>query len=109
VFDAIINKKYRSIPFFDPALVAAWRNYVVNDRPHAQKAWVSPERTPPKRATLPRMITQIDHRAQAADNGLATLGWAAPSGRRSPQRSQSGRALLPQASLPARLLSAPAC
>ena len=37
VFDAIINKKYRAIPFFDPALVAAWRNYVVNDGPMPKK------------------------------------------------------------------------
>jgi hypothetical protein len=37
VFDAIINKKYRAIPFYDPQLVAAWRNYVVNDGPMPQK------------------------------------------------------------------------
>ena len=33
VFDAIINKKYRAIPFFDPELVAAWRHYVIGDGP----------------------------------------------------------------------------
>src|ERR1700726_2430520 len=37
VFDAIINKQYRAIPFFDPQLVAAWRNYVVNDGPMPRK------------------------------------------------------------------------
>jgi hypothetical protein len=37
VFDAIINKKYRAIPFFDPQLVAAWRNYVVNNGPMPRK------------------------------------------------------------------------
>jgi hypothetical protein len=37
VFDAIINKKYRAIPFFDAQLVAAWRNYVVNDGPMPKK------------------------------------------------------------------------
>ena len=33
VFDAIIKKRYRSIPFFDPELVAAWRHYVIGDGP----------------------------------------------------------------------------
>jgi hypothetical protein len=33
VFEAIINKKYRSIPFFDPELVAAWHYYVISDGP----------------------------------------------------------------------------
>jgi len=37
VFDAIINKKYRAIAFFDPQLVAAWRNHVVNDGPMPKK------------------------------------------------------------------------
>jgi len=37
VFDAIINKKYRATPFFDPQLVAAWRNYVVSDGPMPRK------------------------------------------------------------------------
>jgi hypothetical protein len=33
VFDAIIKKRYRAIPFFDPQLVAAWRHYVISDGP----------------------------------------------------------------------------
>jgi hypothetical protein len=37
VFDAIINKKYRAIPFCDPQLVAAWRNYVLSDGPMSRK------------------------------------------------------------------------
>jgi hypothetical protein len=37
VFDAIINKKYRAIPFCDPQLVAAWRHYVVSDGPMPRK------------------------------------------------------------------------
>jgi hypothetical protein len=37
VFEAIIKKKYRAIPFCDPQLVAAWRNYVVNDGPMPRK------------------------------------------------------------------------
>jgi hypothetical protein len=37
VFDAIINKKYRAIPFWDAQLVAAWRNHVVNDGPMPRK------------------------------------------------------------------------
>jgi hypothetical protein len=37
VFDAIINKRYRAIPFFDPQLVAAWRHYVIGDGPMPRK------------------------------------------------------------------------
>ena len=37
VFDAIINKQYRAIPFFDPQLVAVWRHHVVNDGPMPKK------------------------------------------------------------------------
>ena len=37
VFEAIINKKYHAIPFCDPQLVAAWRNYVVSDGPMPRK------------------------------------------------------------------------
>jgi hypothetical protein len=33
VFEAVIKKRYRAIPFFDPQLVAAWRHYVVGDGP----------------------------------------------------------------------------
>ena len=33
VFDALIEKRYRAIPFWDPGLVAAWRNYVLSDGP----------------------------------------------------------------------------
>ena len=33
VFDAIIKKRYRAIPFFDPELVAAWRHHVISDGP----------------------------------------------------------------------------
>ena len=33
VFDAIIKKRYRAIPFFDLELVAAWRHYVISDGP----------------------------------------------------------------------------
>ena len=33
VFEAIIKKKYRAIPFFDPQLVTAWRFYVISDGP----------------------------------------------------------------------------
>ena len=37
VFEAIIKKRYRAIPFWDAALVAGWRNYVVNDGPMPRK------------------------------------------------------------------------
>jgi hypothetical protein len=37
VFEAVINKRYRAIPFFDPQLVAAWRHYVVSDGPMPQR------------------------------------------------------------------------
>ncbi|TMJ22845.1 MAG: hypothetical protein E6G93_05275 [Alphaproteobacteria bacterium] len=33
VFEAIINKKYRAIAFWEPQLVAAWRHYVISDGP----------------------------------------------------------------------------
>src|SRR5205085_7230778 len=33
VFDAIIKKRYRAIPFFDPQLVAAWRHYLISNGP----------------------------------------------------------------------------
>jgi len=37
VFDAIIKKRYHAIPFWDPALMAAWRNYVLSDGPMPRK------------------------------------------------------------------------
>jgi hypothetical protein len=37
VFEAIIKKKYHAIPFWDPTLVAAWRNYVLSDGPMPRK------------------------------------------------------------------------
>ena len=44
VFDAIIKKRYRAIPFFDPHLVAAWRHYVISDGPMPRKP--GPPRSP---------------------------------------------------------------
>ena len=37
VFEAIIKKRFRAIPFWDPGLVAAWRNYVLSDGPMPRK------------------------------------------------------------------------
>jgi hypothetical protein len=37
VFDAIIKKRYHAIPFWDPTLMAAWRNYVLSDGPMPRK------------------------------------------------------------------------
>ena len=37
VFDAIIKKRYRAIPFWDPQLVAAWRHHVLSDGPMPRK------------------------------------------------------------------------
>ena len=37
VFDALIKRRYRAIPFWDPGLVAAWRNYVLSDGPMPRK------------------------------------------------------------------------
>jgi hypothetical protein len=37
VFEAIIKKRYRAIPFWDPQLVAAWRHYVMSDGPMPRK------------------------------------------------------------------------
>ncbi|HVH81960.1 MAG TPA: hypothetical protein VM782_21350 [Stellaceae bacterium] len=33
MFEALIKKKYRAIPFWDPLLVATWRHYVIGDGP----------------------------------------------------------------------------
>jgi len=56
VFDAIINKQYRAIPFFDPQLVAAWRNHVVNNGPMPKKP--GPRRA---RAAQEAHLTPHDH------------------------------------------------
>jgi hypothetical protein len=56
VFDAIINKKYRAIPFWDAQLVAAWRNHVVNDGPMPRKP--GPRQA---RATHDGHLTPHDH------------------------------------------------
>jgi hypothetical protein len=37
VFEAIIKKRYRAIPFWEPGLVAAWRNYVLSNGPMPRK------------------------------------------------------------------------
>jgi hypothetical protein len=37
VFEAIIKKRYRAIPFWDPGLVAAWRHYVLSNGPMPRK------------------------------------------------------------------------
>lgn len=33
VFDAIINKRRRALPFWEPELLSAWRHYVISDGP----------------------------------------------------------------------------
>jgi hypothetical protein len=48
VIEALINKKYRAIPFWDPMLVAAWRHYVIGDGPLPQ--WPSARRLGAARA-----------------------------------------------------------
>ena len=55
-FNAIISKKYRAIPFFDPQLVAAWRNYVVSDDPMPRKPGLRKAR-----ATHYDHLTSHDH------------------------------------------------
>jgi len=37
VFDAIIKKRYRAIPFWEPGIVAAWRHYVLSNGPLPRK------------------------------------------------------------------------
>ena len=37
VFDAIIKKRYRAIPSWEPGLVAAWRHYVLSNGPMPRK------------------------------------------------------------------------
>ena len=48
VFEAIIRKKYRAIPFFEPELVGAWRHYVISDGPMPRRP--GPRRLPQGRA-----------------------------------------------------------
>ena len=57
VFEAIIKKRYRAIPFWDPGLVAAWRHYVLSDGP-------MPRRPGPRRA-------RASHNGQPTPNGHA--------------------------------------
>ena len=49
VFNAIIKKRYRAVPFWEPELLAAWRNYVFSNGPMPQKPGASPKRTPATR------------------------------------------------------------
>ena len=49
VFNAIIKKRYRAIPFVDPQLVAAWRHYVIGDGP-------MPRRPGPDRSHKPTLV-----------------------------------------------------
>ena len=57
VFEAIIKKRFRAIPFWDPGLVAAWRHYVLSDGP-------MPRRQGPRRA-------RASHNGQPTPNGHA--------------------------------------
>jgi hypothetical protein len=57
VFDAIIRKRYRAIPFWDPGLVAAWRNYVVNDGPIPKKP--APPRAPAARTRATELSRKL--------------------------------------------------
>ena len=57
VFDAIIKKRYRAIPFWDQDLIAAWRHYVLSDGPI------------PRRPAAPR--TRATHNGQPTPNGHA--------------------------------------
>ena len=57
VFEAIIKKRYRAIPCWDPGLVAAWRHYVVSDGP-------MPRKPGPRRA-------RANHNGQPTPNGRA--------------------------------------
>jgi hypothetical protein len=44
VFEALIKKKYRAIPLWDPQVVAAWRHYVISDGPLPRgQRYISPE------------------------------------------------------------------
>ncbi len=56
VFEAIIKKRYRAIPFWDAGLVAAWRNYVLSDGPMPRKPGLRKVR-----ATHDDHLTPHDH------------------------------------------------
>jgi hypothetical protein len=59
IFQALIKKRYRAIPFWDPQLMASWRHYVIGDgplprRPSAHRpAALSASASTPQPANLP--------------------------------------------------------
>jgi hypothetical protein len=80
VFDALINKQYRAIPFFDPHLVAAWRHYVINNGP-------MPRRPGPTRSSELAFVNGPSSRARAEQHAHVDLdlenarcAWANRSG-----------------------------
>jgi hypothetical protein len=57
VFDAIIKKRYRAIPFWDPGLVAAW--LCAERWPHAPEDEASPRGRGPHRPTYPERSRRL--------------------------------------------------
>jgi hypothetical protein len=54
VFEALIKKGYRAIPFWDPQLVASWRHYVIGDGPLPRR----PEARRSPRSAGPRVCSR---------------------------------------------------
>jgi hypothetical protein len=77
VFDAIIKKRYRAIPFWDPGLVAAW--LCAERWPHAPERRGLAARTRSTPANLPRTVTPIDLPSRIAKYLTAASGFNHPS------------------------------
>src|SRR5215472_14018345 len=79
VFDAIIKKKYRAIPFFDPQLVAAWRHYVIGDGPMPRRP--TPRHTSSVAGTeLPNSPAIAENQSDDLDLKKARCAWSNASG-----------------------------
>ena len=98
VFEAIIQKRYRAIPSFDPELVAAWRFYVISDGPMPRRPAPRqlPQGHPIEPALQPLCREDLVHQRQHRDRrgthtALPEASSRVPeirSGRRSAARSR---------------------
>src|SRR5215469_17817109 len=75
VFEAIIRKRYRAIPFFDPELVAAWRHYVISDGPMPRRR--TPRHTSSVAGTeLPNSPAIAENQSDDLDLKKARCAWS---------------------------------
>jgi hypothetical protein len=87
VFEAVIKKRYRAIPFFDPQLVAAWRHYVVSDGPMPRR----PEPThSPTLAPINGQAPRLGADSLDLDLKTAPCSWSNGSGCNSSTTRRTG-------------------